>query len=462
MNAANQMKVLLVDDNVAIHADFAKILRNPPATAELDELERLGLGRPPAPTPPSINFKLESAYQGAEAFEKVHTAMQAGEPYALAFVDMRMPPGWDGLYTIERLWSVDPELQVVICSAYSNYDWDEVLARLHRCDKLLVLKKPFEAVEVLQAANALTGKWRSERELRRHLADLEEIVRVRTAGLELANEQLREQMRLRQAAETELGLAQKLESVGRLAAGIAHEINTPIQYISDSVHFLGSAFGDLLTILASAVPAQDINTAFDLPFLREEVPGAIERIIEGTQRVATIVRAMKEFAHPDASEKMPADLNRAIETTLLISRNEYKYVARVQLQLGEIPECMCNIGELSQVFLNLIVNAAHALADAGRDTETGRITIRTELVQGGVEIKFEDNGCGIAADVIEKIYDPFFTTKEVGRGSGQGLAIARSIIVDKHAGHISVESAPGAGSCFTLRLPLGVAAGGAP
>ncbi len=463
MSAANQMKVLLVDDNVAIHADFAKILRSAPATGELDELVRLALGRPPpAPTPPPIDFKLESAYQGAEAFEKVQRAMQAGDQYALAFVDMRMPPGWDGLYTVEKLWSVDPELQVVICSAYSNYDWDEVLARLRRCDKLLVLKKPFETVEVLQAANALTGKWRSERELSRHLADLEEIVRVRTASLERANEQLREQMRLRQAAETELGLAQKLESVGRLAAGIAHEINTPIQYISDSVDFLGSAFGDLLTILASAEPRQGIDTVFDLPFLRKEVPGAIERIIEGTRRVAAIVRAMKEFAHPDAGEMMPADLNRAIETTLLISRSEYKYVATVHRQFGEIPECMCNVGELSQVFLNLIVNAAHALADAGRDAETGRITIRTELVQDGVEIQFEDNGCGMAADIMEKIYDPFFTTKEVGRGSGQGLAIARSIIVDKHMGRISVESTPGAGSCFTLRLPLDAEAGGAP
>jgi len=458
---ATKMKVLIVDDNAAIHADFAKILRTARSTAVLDDLERLTFGSPsPSANLPPIAYKLDFAFQGPEALEKVRKAVQAGEQYALAFVDMRMEPGWDCLQTIEHLWSVDPELQVVVCTAYSDYDWHEVLARLKRCDNLLVVKKPFEAVEVLQCANALAGKWRSERELRRHLARLEETVHIRTASLENANEQLREQWRLRLAVEIELVLAQKLEAVGRLAAGIAHEINTPIQYISDSVHFLRSAFGDLLTIVANYEPLQNMGSAADLPFLREEVPGAIERIIEGTQRVATIVRAMKDFAHPGAGDKRPADLNRAIETTLLISRNEYKYFATVLLRRGDIPEVMCNIGELCQVFLNLIVNAAHALADAGRDTQSGKITIRTGVIEDWVELQFEDNGCGMPADIIDKIYDPFFTTKEVGRGSGQGLAIARSIVVDKHAGRISVESTPGMGTCFTLRLPLDVHAAG--
>jgi signal transduction histidine kinase len=138
----------------------------------------------------------------------------------------------------------------------------------------------------------------------------------------------------------------------------------------------------------------------------------------------------------------------------MIARNEYKYVATVDLECGNLPEVMCNIGELSQVFLNLIVNSAHALADAGRDTETGKITIKTAVVDGWAQFTFEDNGCGIPPGIIDKIYDPFFTTKEVGRGTGQGLAIARSIVVDKHGGRISVQSTPGQGTCFTLRLPL--------
>jgi PAS domain S-box-containing protein len=309
-----------------------------------------------------------------------------------------------------------------------------------------------EAAEGQASATAPSG---NEQDLRRHLASLEETVRLRTASLEQANEQLREQMHLRQAVEVELGLAQKLEAVGRLAAGIAHEINTPIQYISDSVHFLGSAFEEMLTAIANAGQPQETTPASDLPFLLAEVPGAIDRIIEGTQRVATIVRAMKEFAHPDATEKAPADLNRALETTLLIARSEYKYVAEVELHLGEMPEVVCNAGEISQVFLNLIVNSAHALADAGRNADSGRIVVRTALVDGWAELQFEDNGCGISQHIIDKIYDPFFTTKEVGRGSGQGLAIARSIVVDKHSGRISVASTPGEGTCFTVRLPVG-------
>jgi signal transduction histidine kinase len=455
MTHSTPTKVLVVDDNQAIHADFAKILTRPSASSGLDDLERLALGRASPSNDAQIPvYKIESAFQGAEALARVQAAVGSDQHYALAFVDMRMPPGWDGLQTIEKLWSVDPGLQVVICSAYSDYDWDDVLGRLKRPDKLLVIKKPFEAVEVLQCANALSGKWRSERELRKHLASLEETIRARTASLEATNEELKEQIRLRQAAELELGLAQKLESVGRLAAGIAHEINTPIQYITDSVNFLGSAFDELLAVVASDESTPHANQSDDLKFLRDEVPRAIERTIEGTERVAGIVRAMKEFSHPDATEKMPADVNRALQNTLMIARNEYKYVASVDLQCGDLPEVMCNVGELSQVFLNLIVNSAHALADAGHDADTGRIIIKTGVVEGWAQFTFEDNGCGIPRDIIDKIYDPFFTTKEVGRGTGQGLAIARSIVVDKHAGRISVDSTPGRGTCFTLQLPL--------
>lgn len=217
-------------------------------------------------------------------------------------------------------------------------------------------------------------------------------------------------MRLREAAELERGLAQKLEAVGRLAAGIAHEINTPIQYVSDSVNCLESAFGDLLAAvngkIKESTPAPSIST--DLGFIAEEVPRAIARIMEGTARVAAIVRAMKDFAHPDATEKTMSDINRALKTTLMISRNEYRYIATVDLQCGVIPEVLCNVGELSQVFLNLIVNAAHALADAGRNSESGRIGIRTQLVDDWVELQFEDNGCGIPKEIIAKIYDSLF------------------------------------------------------
>ncbi|HUE10907.1 MAG TPA: response regulator [Steroidobacteraceae bacterium] len=348
-------------------------------------------------------------------------------------------------------------------AATSNIPIIMVTARVDRSARLAglnagveeFLTTPVDRAELwLRVRNLLRLKALGD-DLRKHSSMLEQLVQARTASLAAINEQLRDEMRRRQTVEIELRLAQKLEAVGRLAAGISHEVNTPIQYISDSAHFLRSAFAHLLGTTASVDPTEPALRDADSHFLRKEIPRSVERIIEGTQRVAAIVRAMKDFSHPGTGEKIVSDLNRALEATLLIAQSEYKYVATVDLQCGDIPEIMCNVGELSQVFLNLIVNAAHALADAGRDSATGRIRIRTQLVDGWVELNFDDNGCGIAEEIIAKIYDPFFTTKEVGRGSGQGLAIARVIVVDKHAGYIGVVSTPNVGTCFTLRLPVG-------
>jgi PAS domain S-box-containing protein len=284
-------------------------------------------------------------------------------------------------------------------------------------------------------------------------------------------EQLYSEMQERERMGIELRLAQKLESVGRLAAGIAHEINTPIQYIGDSVLFLESAhrdleqlralyvdvlhrFGEYDTARAELQRVTEAQETLDLAFLEKEIPKAFERTMEGVRRVGAIVRAMKEFAHPDSVEHNPADLNHAIETTLLVAHNEYKYTAQIETRLGELPDVMCNVGELNQVFLNLIVNAAHTIAESGKDAETGRITITTETSAAHVEISVADNGCGIPEENLEKIFDPFFTTKPVGRGTGQGLAITRAIVTEKHAGTIAVHSEVGRGSRFVLRLPI--------
>jgi two-component system, NtrC family, sensor kinase len=185
------------------------------------------------------------------------------------------------------------------------------------------------------------------------------------------------------------------------------------------------------------------------------MPKAFQRTLDGVGRVTHIVRAMKEFAHPASNEQSAADINHALDTTLTVACNEYKYVARVETRFGELPEVMCNIGELNQVFLNLIVNAAHAIAQSGKDASTGVISISTEAVGPEISVSIADNGCGIPEKNRERIFDPFFTTKEVGKGTGQGLAIARSIVVEKHGGKIDVRSEVGGGTRFTIRLPLG-------
>jgi PAS domain S-box-containing protein len=284
-------------------------------------------------------------------------------------------------------------------------------------------------------------------------------------------DQLYREMQERERMAIELRLAQKLESVGRLAAGIAHEINTPIQYIGDSVSYLQSVHSDLDRLMAAyrgvidqmvapqdSLPAlasvKEMENAIDLEFVANEVPKAFERTLQGVERVRTIVHAMKEFAHPDGSEHSSADLNHAIETTLTVAHNEYKYTAQVETRFGEIPLVICNVGEVNQVFLNLIVNAAHAIEQSGKSASNGRITIVTGVSGDSVVISFEDNGCGIPEAHLEKIFDPFFTTKPVGRGTGQGLAIARSIVAEKHGGSIDVHSVVGSGTRFVLRLPV--------
>jgi signal transduction histidine kinase len=268
---------------------------------------------------------------------------------------------------------------------------------------------------------------------------------------------LYDEMRQREHIAIELQVAQKLEAVGRLAAGVAHEINTPIQYIGDNVVFLQSAISDVLRIIDShhqdAAVAVQIEAEVDLQFLRREAPKAIERARDGVERVAGIVRAMKEFAHP-GSARSSADLNRALATTATVARGEYKYVATVECRFGAIPPVICNLGEINQVFLNLLVNAVHAIEQTGKDVATGRIVVSTEHVGQQVQICIGDNGCGIPTEHLEKIFDPFFTTKEVGKGTGQGLAIARSIIVDRHGGTIDVRSRVGEGTTVVISLPV--------
>jgi signal transduction histidine kinase len=272
--------------------------------------------------------------------------------------------------------------------------------------------------------------------------------------------------------EFELQQAQKLESVGRLAAGIAHEINTPIQFVNDSIQFVRDAFDDTLPLLgrykdmrlAAVIGAVDADLLAsleraeadaDLEYIVENVPKALARSVEGLARVATLVRAMKEFAHPDCKEKALADLNHAIETTLIIARNEYKYVAEIETDLTPLPPVSCHVNELNQAFLNIIVNAAHAVADvvAGSDRK-GLIRIVTRADGDFVVVSIEDTGGGIPEHIRSKIFEPFFTTKEIGKGTGQGLAIARSVVVDKHGGSILIDSVRDVGTKFIIRLPV--------
>jgi len=313
----------------------------------------------------------------------------------------------------------------------------------------------------------------AERELAQYRLQLEELIADRTKELTLANQKLRDAAADRERIETELRLAQKLESVGRLAAGIAHEINTPVQYVSDSVTFMRDALPSLIDTIAkyrelattvdehgdveaAVFAARTTEAESDVDYTLANAPSALEAALHGLGRVAAIVRSMKDFAHPDRDEKTLVDLNRAIESTLMIAANECKYIADVETDLANLPLVRCNGGEINQAVLNLVINAAHAIQDiVGTTGGKGKIAVRTRRDGNEVEISIADTGGGIPQTIRDKIYDPFFTTKEVGRGTGQGLAIARAVVVDKHNGSLRFESEPGRGTTFFLRLPIG-------
>jgi PAS domain S-box-containing protein len=582
MSSAKTHRILVIDDTSAIHDDLRKILvssrRGPDAlaaaAAELfgdDDAKDF-----PANAPA---FEIASAFQGAEGLELVTRALAEGRPFAMAFVDVRMPPGWDGVETIERIWRVQPDLQVVMCTAYSDYSWSEMIGRLGHSDRLLILKKPFDNVEALQLATALTEKWNLTAQVRRHVAGLEQTVAHRTEELRRSEERFRlitenaaelisliapdgrvvyhspscrkllgkteddlsgassfefvhpddrdhlaatlrrdletgsshvielrnprgdavlrtieaQAVPFRNAAgaiegvlfvgrdvterrmlELQLRHAQKLESIGGLAAGIAHEINTPTQYIGDNTVFVRDGFAELrklveaqARLLAAAeagaitpelvAATRAVERATDTAYLFGEIPKAIAQTLEGVERTAKIVQAMRNFCHPGTEEKVPVNVNQSVEDALIICRNAWRYVADVVTHLEtDLPPVPALPAEFNQVLINILINATHAIADVVGDGDKGKGTITVSTRRDGdwAEVRIHDTGPGIPDKIRSRIFDPFFTTKPVGKGTGQGLAIARSAVVDRHGGTLTFETAPGSGTTFIIRLPM--------
>lgn len=271
--------------------------------------------------------------------------------------------------------------------------------------------------------------------------------------------------------------AQKLEAVGQLAAGIAHEINTPTQYVANNISFLAEVIEDVQELVEEFVQllslakkngsltsgqikqAEDLLEDVGWSELAIEIPDAIAQSKEGLKRVTSIVQAMKEFSHPGSKEKADTDINQVISTTVTVARNEWKYVAEMEVHLAEdLPLISCLSDEIGQVILNMIVNGAHAIAERlGKNSEEkGRIVLQTSSDNEGVEIMITDTGNGIPEDILPRIFDPFFTTKKVGKGTGQGLAICHDVVTEKHGGSLTCESRVGVGTTFIIRLPFAV------
>jgi two-component system, NtrC family, sensor kinase len=355
----------------------------------------------------------------------------------------------------------------------TGYSYDEAIGQNPR-----ILKSDYTPAEVYRTLwdTIRRGEeWRGEFRNRKKNGDLywESVVisPIRNSdGVTSHFLAVKEDITERKLAESHSRQAQKLEAIGQLAAGIAHEINTPIQFVGDNTRFVKEAWASLDSVLALCEAASSAEDAADvLPrvhsmlqdcdsqYLRAEVPRALDQSLEGIGRVAKIVQAMKEFSHPGSDEKQLADINKAIQTTLTVSRNEWKYVADAETFLQKDLQLVpCHIGELNQVFLNLLINSAHAIAEVVGDgsRSKGKITVRTTQDAQCTTISIQDTGAGIQPEIQSKIFDPFFTTKGVGRGTGQGLSLAHTSVVKKHGGKIWFESEVGKGTTFFIQLPM--------
>jgi signal transduction histidine kinase len=494
VSAHHPYRTLIIDDDACIHEIFAGMLSRDLIQAPAASSDTLATPVEAFPHASFPLFEIDSAFSGEQGLACVQKALAEKRPYTMAFVDMRMRSGWDGIQTISHLWNECADLQIIICTAHADFSWRDIIQRFGHSDRLLMLKKPFEVMDVRQLAYALAEKWNLFNQAKSHLERLQKLVAERTAKLHETNLSLqleiaqhkKAQAEQRQAEqernmmEIQLRQAQKLESVGHLAAGIAHEINTPTQYIGDNIRFLEKSFSRISPLLrqhesllravkaGTATPdlAAEMEQAVaqcDLDFLLEETPRAVEQSLEGIHSVTRIIRAMRDFSHPGTGEKVPINLNQAVESTIVVAANEWKYVANLVKDFqADLPPVLALPGELNQVILNLVVNAALAIADvagagAGANGK-GTITISTRRCGDWAEIQVRDTGTGIAENIRDKVFDPFFTTRPFGKGTGQGLAIARSVIVARHNGTISFDTEVGVGTVFTVRLPIQAAA----
>jgi signal transduction histidine kinase len=424
--AGRNQRILVVDDNQAIHDDFRKVLTAATSqSSPVTEAEALLFGENPnangRPT-----FSIDSAFQGKEGLVLVQQAIQKQQPYAVAFVDIRMPPGWDGVETTQKLWEVDPDLQVVICSAYSDYSWDELMAKVGNSDRLLILKKPFDTVEVLQVANALTQKWWLHHELKRQMDNLEKTVTDRTQQLHQALEDLK-------AAQAQVIQQERLRALGGMASGIAHDFNNSL------VGILG------LTELLLHRP----ETLEDKPKTKRY----LEMINTTAKDAGKIVNRLREFyrfrEQREATESV--DLNRLVDEAISLTQPRWKTQAEarnisiaMKKDLHEIPAVDGNVSELREVLTNLIFNAVDAMPDGGT------LSIHTHSDDHQVVLEVSDTGHGMTEEIRRRCFEPFFTTKGA-HGSGLGLSMVHGIL-QRHQATIDIKSEINKGTTFTIRF----------
>jgi signal transduction histidine kinase len=461
-------RILIVDDNQAIHHDFGRILGGGGGRAmrqaSLDELERELTGAPAAPQVPLLPaFELCFVHQGADAVRAAADARRADRPFACAFVDIRMPPGIDGIETVAQIWRCQPELEVVLCSAYSDYGWEDLARRLDPGDRLLMLRKPFDPMEVRQLATCLSEKWRRGRQLAERLRSFEAEVEARVV----------ERTRREEAHRW----SRRAGALGQLAADIAHEITTPALFARSSLEYLAGVLPLLAEVITvqrtclAAIASGELTAAQALTRsgglvvsdALTEAPKALADARSGLARISQVAQRLcsqADLQGPDCLVEV--DVNAQVRSALDLVRDEYQPHADAVVELAAVPLVMGDPGDLCLAIVNLIVNAAHAIHDqhlsgGGR----GTLTVTTRRANTQVEIVIGDTGSGISPAIRDRVFEPFFTTKPLGQGTGQGLSIAHATIVERHRGSLRFETEPGLGTTFVIGLPA-ICEAGAP
>jgi signal transduction histidine kinase len=441
--AQRQRKILVVDDNPDIHSDFETILKSEESTENLDQLEAEIFGSTRDTIRHTHEYLLSFALQGQQALEMVDAALAADDPFHLAFVDMRMPPGWNGLETIEHIWKSDPDLQIVLCTAYSDYSWEEIEERLRRTDNLLILKKPFDVSEVAQMASTLTRKWILLKTAQLKQEELESLVDERTRELQETNRQLKDEIKERRRLQKQLIRSQKMEAIGTLAAGVAHDLNN---------------------ILAGIVSYPDL-------LLRQVDPGSMMyrqlQLIQKTgYKAAAIVQDMLTLGRRAVTSQDEVDLESVVQDFLQSPEwcKTKSHHPKVRVQTRIESGLFCLVGsevQLTKALMNLASNAAEAMPEGGTVTIS---LCRRKLEESfaGYEpiapgdyivLSVADTGKGIDAQDMEHIFEPFYTKKKMGcSGTGLGLAVVWGTVRD-HKGFIDLVSSNKKGTRFDLYFP---------
>jgi signal transduction histidine kinase len=442
MMSPDPYRILIIDDNPAIHEDFRKIFASPRQNDGLNQAKQ-ALFEDARGTNLRLSFTIDSALQGQEGLAKVVQAAQQNDPYALAFVDIRMPPGWDGIETITHIRQIEQQMQIVIATAYSDYSWDKIIEQTGLSDNLVILKKPFETVEVLQLAHALATKWRLAREVRDRLRNLDHLVNLRTQKLEETNARLMQEIAERGKLEHQLLHAQKMEAVGQLAAGVAHDFNNLLTVIQGHAHL--------------RLSAPDVDKAAKV---------SLHQIQSAAERGARLTRQLLTFSRKQVIQQTTLSLNSTLEKMTDMLRPLIGEDLRLRLALAsDLPCVHADPGGIEQVIANLALNARDALSENGElSIETFVVEISPEQVKQNPEaapgqfvcLRISDNGCGIDPSIKGRIFEPFSTTKGPGHGTGMGLAIVYGI-VRQHGGWIEVASELGRGTQFNIFLPAATA-----